>query len=351
MDAQQEETATKEKRVTPENIMKVGTGFQASKILLSAVKKGLFTRLAESPMTGEEVREEFDLDGRGLYDWLDALVALGFLEREGFKEEAVYRNAPDADRFLDQNKRGYIGGMLEMANDRLYPFWGDLEEALETGNPQNEIKHKDTDFFEILYEDEERLNQFTRAMAGVQMGNFKTLVHKFDFSSYDSLCDLGGADGELCLQVAEAFDHIDCINYDLPKVASIAEEKIEEWGMEDRVEVMPGNFWEEDIPEADVYTLGNILHDWGLEEKMELLEKVYNKLPEGGACIVIENIIDNERSKNIFGLAMSLNMLIETRDGFDFTGREFSSWADEVGFSSTEIIPLAGPASAAIAYK
>lgn len=346
-----EKAATKEKRVTPENIMKVGFGYMASKVLLSAVKMGLFTDLAKQPMSGEEIRQKFDLDGRGLYDWLDALVALGFLEREGLKEEAVYRNAPDADRFLDQNKKGYIGGMLEMANDRLYPFWGDLETALETGNPQNEIKHKDTDFFEELYKDEERLKQFTRAMAGVQMGNFQVLTNEFDFESYESLCDIGGADGELCIQLAEHYDHLDCINFDLPKVASIAEDKIARNGLEDRIKVVAGDFWEDDLPEADVITMGNILHDWGLDEKMTLLEKAHESLPDGGACIVIENIIDDDRSENIFGLTMSLNMLIETPDGFDFTGRQFGKWCDEVGYRSTEIIPLAGPASAAVAYK
>ncbi len=338
-------------RITPKKIMKVGFGFSSSKALLTAVKLGLFTNLAQNPLSAEEIRKEFNLDGRGLYDWLDALVALGFLEREGLKENAIYSNSQDSDRFLDQNKRGYIGGILEMANDRLYPFWSDLEEALRTGNPQNEIKHEDTDFFEILYEDEDRLRQMTRAMAGIQMGNFKALVNKFDFSQYNTLCDMGGADGELSLQVASRHDHMECVTYDLPKVASIAEEKIKKWGLEDRVKSVAGDFWEEGFPEADVITMGNILHDWGLDKKLTLLEKAYSSLPEDGACIVIENIIDNDRSENVFGLTMSLNMLIETRNGFDFTSREIKEWARKTGFSSTEIIPLTGPSSAAIAYK
>lgn len=341
----------KKEQITPEQIMKVGFGFAPSKILLSAVKMGLFTKLAQAPMSAEEIRKEFDLDGRGLYDWLDSLVALGFLERQGLKEDAIYSNSPDSDHFLDQNKRGYIGGILEMANDRLYPFWSDLEEALGTGNPQNEIKHKDTDFFDELYKDKDRLRQMTRAMAGIQMGNFKALVGKFDFSSYNTLCDMGGADGELSLQVANKYEHMECITFDLPKVATIAKEKISKWGLEDRVQSVAGDFWEDEFPEADIITMGNVLHDWGLDEKLILLEKAYNSLPEGGACIVIENIIDNDRSENVFGLTMSLNMLIETRDGFDFTFNEFKDWCEDIGYSSTELIPLTGPSSAAIAYK
>lgn len=348
------DSTSKEKNeptLTPEKIMKVGFGFFNSKVLLSAVRMGLFTQLAQNPMSGEQIREAFDLDGRGLYDWLDALVALGFLEREGLKEKAIYSNAPETDRFLDQNKRGYIGGMLEMGNDRLYPFWGDLEEALKTGSPQNEIKHGGTDFFEELYKDKDRLRQFTRAMAGVQMGNFKALVQEIDFTPYNTLCDIGGGDAELSLQIAEQYDHINCINFDLPKVASIAEGKIERFDMGDRIKSVAGDFWEEDFPEADVITMGNILHDWSLEEKKALLEKAYKSLPEDGACIVIENIIDDDRSENVFGLTMSLNMLIETPGGFDFTGKEFDNWSREVGYSSSEILPLTGPASAAIAYK
>lgn len=341
----------REKRITPEKIMKVGFGFFNSKVLMSAVKMGLFTTLAESPMSGSEIRNEFDLDGRGLYDWLDALVALGFLERDGKKENAVYRNAPVSKRFLDSNKKEYIGGMLEMANDRLYPFWSNLEEGLETGNPQNELKHGDTKFFDKLYKDKDRLRQFTRAMAGLQRDNFKKLVHKFDFSSYDKLSDIGGADAELSIQVASYYEDIECTNFDLPKVASIAQSKIESREMSDQIQSVAGDFWEDDFPEADVITMGNILHDWGLDNKITLLEKAYRSLPEDGACIVIENIIDDNRSENVFGLNMSLNMLIETPGGFNFTGREFNQWTTEIGFTSTEVIPLTGPTSAAVAYK
>lgn len=338
-------------QVTPGKIMKAGFGFMTSKILLSAIGMGLFTELSQNPMSAEEVCREFELDGRGLYDWLDALVALGFLEREGLKENAIYRNAPVANRFLDRNRKTYMGGMLEMANDRLYPFWDDLEEALKTGDPQNEIKHNDAGLFEELYKDEDKLRQMCRAMAGVQMGNFRAFVDKFDFSSYETLCDMGGADGELSLQVANHYDHMDCTTFDLPKVASIAEEKIQRRGLESQVNSEAGDFWKEDFPRADVITMGNILHDWGLEEKLTLLEKAYDSLPKDGACVVIENIIDNERTENVFGLAMSLNMLIETREGFDFTGEEFERWSKKVGYSECEIIPLTGSSSAAVAYK
>lgn len=338
-------------QVTPARIMQTGMAFWSSKALLSAVKLDLFTQLAEEPLSAPEVQRRLGLDDRSLYDFLDALVALGFLEREGIRETARYRNAPDADRFLDRNKPSYIGGFLEMANDRLYPFWGDLEEGLCTGEPQNEIKLDERDLFDKLYDDPDRLEQFLSAMAGVQMGAFVALSEHFDFSPYSTLLDAGGASAALSIQVARSHKHMHCISTDLPVVEPIARQRIREAGLEDRVEARSLDFWEQDFPAADVITMGNILHDWGLPEKEALLGKAYKALNDGGALIVIENVIDDDRRENAFGLLMSLNMLIETRHGFDFTGADFDAWARKAGFSRTEVMPLAGPTSAAIAYK
>jgi hypothetical protein len=97
--------------------------------------------------------------------------------------------------------------------------------------------------------------------------------------------------------------------------------------------------------------MGLILHDWNLDRKMHLIRSAYEALPEGGAFIVIENLIDDARRENAFGLMMSLNMLIELGDAFDYTGADFAGWCREVGFQEVEILPLAGPASAGVAYK
>ena len=340
-----------EQRVTPTKIMQVGMGFWASKILLTAINIGLFTRLGRGPAKAEKLKNKLGLHERGLYDFLDALVSLGFLERKGLKENAVYRNAPDADLFLDKNKPTYMGGILEMSNNRLYKFWGNLEEALKTGKPQNEAKTGDRPFFEVLYEDESRLREFIRAMGSVQAGNFFEFAKGFDFSKYNTMCDIGGAGGNLAIQVATHQPHMKCITFDLPKVAAIARENVERMDFTPRVEVMEGDFFDDEFPEVDVITMGNILHDWGTEQKQLLLQKGYNALTDGGALIVIENIIDDDRRLNSFGLMMSLNMLIETESGRDFTKSEFDTWCEEAGFSRTEKMPLTGPASALIAYK
>ena len=238
-----------------------------------------------------------------------------------------------------------------MCNARLYRFWGDLTEALQTGKPQNEIKHTGKPMFDELYSDPARLEQFMDAMQGISLGNFHALAEKFDFSKYETVCDVGGATGQLCTILATHHPHLRCTSYDLPVVAPIAEKAIAAAGLTDRVAAASGDFFADPLPQADVITMGLILHDWNLERKMQLIRAAYEALPEGGAFIVIENLIDDARRENAFGLMMSLNMLIEFGDAFDFTGSDFAGWCREVGFQDVEILPLTGPASAGIAYK
>lgn len=144
---------------------------------------------------------------------------------------------------------------------------------------------------------------------------------------------------------------MECISFDLPEVSAIAKEKLESMDFTPRIKVISSNFFNEDFPNVDVITMGNILHDWGTKDKNLLISKAYQALPKGGALVVLENLIDDERKENVFGLLMSLNMLIETYEGYDFTASNFNHWAKEAGFQKTEVIPLTGPTSAAIAYK
>ena len=335
----------------PSHIMQVGMGFWPSKTVLSAVELELFTHLGAESMTGEEIGERLGLHPRAIYDFLDTLVALRFLERDGDGTDGRYRNTAESAAFLDKGQPAYIGGILEMSNARLYGFWGDLTEALRTGRPQNEIKHTGKAMFEELYSDPARLEQFMAAMAGISAGNFNALAQQFDFSRYETVCDVGGATGQLCTILATHHPHLSCTSYDLPVVVPIAERAIAAAGMSDRVTAAAGDFFAEPLPKADVITMGLILHDWNLDRKMHLIRAAYDALPEGGAFIVVENLIDDARRENAFGLMMSLNMLIEFGDAFDFTGADFAGWCREVGFREVEIVPLTGPASAGIAYK
>lgn len=337
--------------LSPARILEVGMAFWPAKVLLSAVELGVFTQLGSRSMTGAELQAALGLHARANPDFFDSLVALGFLDRDGDGAKARYRNTEETATFLDRSSPRFMGGFLEMANARLYPFWGALSEGLRTGAPQNEIKHTGTPMFTELYSKPERLEQFMDAMSGISAANFQSFADKFDFSGYRTLCDVGGATGQLSLLVAAGHPHMQCTSLDLPPATAIAARRVAAAGLSDRVSTNAIDFFAEPLPKADVITMGMILHDWNLERKMHLIRAAYDALPAGGAFVVIENLIDDARRENAFGLMMSLNMLIEFGDAFDFTGADFSAWCREAGFARTEVIPLGGPASAAVAYK
>ena len=335
----------------PSPILQTAFGFWSSKVLLSAVELGVFTILCERKLTGTELAEEIGMHTRGISDFFDALVAMKFLEREGNGASARYSNTPLTALYLDRNNPRYIGGILEMLNARLFKFWNDLPEALRTGKPQNEIKHGDKGMFEELYADPARLEQFLGGMTGLSRLNFEAFSEKFDFSRFKTLCDVGGATGLLSIEVAKRHPQMRCVSFDLAAVEPIAARSIAASGLRDRVITASGDFFTDPLPKADVITMGMILHDWNLERKKQLIRAAYEALPAGGAFVAIEALIDDARRENLFGLLMSLNMLIEFGDAFDYSGADFQSWCREAGFQRFEVIHLFGPSSAAIAYK
>ncbi len=332
---------------TPEYIMDVGLGFWASKTLLSAVELGLFSTLADAPADLPTLQKKLRLHQRSARDFLDALVALKLLEREN----GIYSNTPDTDLFLDRAKPSYIGGVLEMANARLYGFWGSLTEAVRTGRLQNEGKGGGENVFAAVYADPERLRGFLSARSGISVGAAQAIAANFPWGAYKTFMDLGSAQGMVPATLAGAHPHLTGIGFDLPPVKPVFEEFIAHRGVEDQVRFRGGNFFEDPLPMVDVIVMGHILHDWDLPQKKLLLGKTFNALSKGGAVVVYDAIIDDDRRENAFGLMMSLNMLIETAGGFDYTGEDCQAWMREVGFSKTRIEPLVGPDSMVIGFK
>lgn len=334
-------------QASPDHILQTGLGFWASKTLLSAVEMGLFTELAHGPEDLRSLQGRLGLHPRAARDFFDTLVAIGFLQRQNGR----YANTPSTDFFLDRHKPSYIGGILEMANHRLYPFWSHLTEALRTGKPQNEARTGDTPMFEALYADPARLKEFLAAMSGISHGASVAIGAKFSWRSYRTFVDVGTAQGNTAAQIVLANAHLSGIGFDLPEVGPIFEDYVDGLGLNGRLRFAPGSFFDNPLPQADVVVMGHILHDWELDIKKMLIRKAYDALPKGGAFIVYEAIIDDDRSKNAFGLMMSLNMLIETPGGFDFTGADCQGWMREIGFSETRVEHLVGPDSMVIGIK
>ena len=334
------------RQLVPDRIMQLGFGFWGSKTLLSAVELGLFTELANGSRDATSLAKRLKLHPRSARDFFDALVALGLLKRIG----ARYANTAETALFLDRAKPTYVGGILEMANARLYRFWGSLTEALQTGKPQNEVKTGE-DFFGTLYADPQRLEGFLKAMTGLSRGTARAIAAQFPWKRYHSFVDIGCAQGGVAVEIALAHKHLTGQGMDLPVVRPVFEAYTKSQRLQKRVTFHPGDFFKEPLPKADVLIMGHILHDWDLKEKMMLLRKAYAALPTGGALIVHEALIDDARKQNAFGLLMSLNMLIETHGGFDFTGADCRSWMKKAGFTRTKVESLAGPDSMVIAIK
>ena len=335
----------------PSPILQTAFGFWSSKVLLTAVEFGLFTKLGNRRLTGPELGAELELHPRAISDFFDALVAMKFLDRDGDGASSKYFNTPAGELYLSSESPRYVGGILVMLNARLFKYWNDLPEALRTGKPQNEVKHGEKGIFEALYAELPKLEQFLGAMTGLSRINFEAFAEKFDFSNFKTLCDVGGATGLLSIEAARRHPHLQCVSFDLPPVAPIAQKHIAAAGLSNRISTAAGDFFKDPLPKADLITMGMILHDWNLEKKMHLIRAAYESLPPGGALVAIEALIDDARRENVFGLLMSLNMLIEFGDAFDYSGADFFKWCKEAGFKRFEILYLAGPSSAAIAYK
>jgi hypothetical protein len=202
-----------------------------------------------------------------------------------------------------------------------------------------------------LYAEPERLRGFLKSMTGLSRPANQTIARQFPFKNYKSAVDVGTAQGDLIVQVAAANTHLSGIGFDLPEVGPIFEDYVAENRLASRVKFHPGSFFDTPIPKADVVMMGHVLHDWNLEEKKMLVRKAYEALPAGGAYIVYESIIDDDRSKNAFGLLMSLNMLVETSGGFDYTAADCVGWMKEAGFRETRVEHLLGPESMVVGIK
>jgi ubiquinone/menaquinone biosynthesis C-methylase UbiE len=315
-------------------------------VLLSAVELGVFSALAEGPLDLDALGERVGVHPRGRRDFFDALVAMGLLERSDGK----YANTPETERFLDPAKDTYIGGWLEMGGVRIYPMWAGLTDALRSGRPVSEPP-AGVDHFAALYRDPARMRLYVRSMTGLSLATNRAIARRFPWSRYRTFADLGTAEGDLPVAVASAHPHLSGVGLDLPPVEPLFTEHVAKFGLAGRVRFQAGDFTTDPLPRADVLVMGHILHNFGLEQKRELIARAYEALQPGGALLVYEALIDDARRTNVFGLLLSLHMLVATRAGFDYTGADCGRWLAEAGFRDVYVEPLGGPDSMVVGFK
>jgi hypothetical protein len=330
----------------PDRLVELGYAFRGARALMSAVELGVFTALAGAVLTGDDLQRRLGLAERGAHDFFDALVALGLLQRDGLGR---YSNAPDADLYLDSRKGTYIGGFFENLEAREYGMWRSLTTALRTGKPQTGFEAKE--HFGSLYSDPQRLDAFMRGMTGATLPVAQALASRFPWHDYNTVVDVGTAQGCLPAQIALAHPHINGGGFDLPMLKAAFDTYVERFGLSDRLQFFPGNFHTDPLPAADVMVMGRVLHNWDLATKQVLLKKACAALPAGGALIVYERFIDDSRRASSAGLLSSLNMLIMTAGGFDFTAAECIAWMREAGFRDMRVEPLVAGHSMIVATK
>jgi precorrin-6B methylase 2 len=329
-----------------DHIWQLGFGFWSSKTLLSAVELGVFTALADGPLDAEQLTVKLGISRRSAHDFFDVLVSLHLLNRD----EGKYSNTPETDHFLDRNKPGYIGGILEMCSVRLFGFWASLTEGLRTGKPQSEARNGQS-IYDMVYSQPALVEPFVSSMTGYSQGTAMALATKFPWQNYRSYVDIGTAQGAIPVQIAMAHPHLSGIGFDLQPVRDAFERYIARHGVADRITFHAGDFFADPMPSADVLIMGHILHNWALDERKTLLKRAYDVLPRDGALIVYESLIDDDRRTHTIGLLQALNMMIETEHGSNFTGAECRSWMLEAGFRDTLMEHLNGVDWMVVAYK
>jgi O-methyltransferase domain/Dimerisation domain len=332
--------------VTPDRIVKLGYAYREAKTLLSAVELGVFTALAEGPLDLDRLRNAIGIDQRGARDFLDTLVALGLLDRD---HAGRYANTPETALYLDRRKLTYIGGELEFLNAPLYASWDWLTSALRTGKPQTVTGS--AGMYPTRYADRTARDTFARAMTAGSLAAARSLAVKFPWEGYKTIVDVGAAQGCVPVQIAQVHPHIIGGGFDLPAVKPLFESYVQEHGLADRLRFHPGDFFQDALPNADVLVMGRVLHNWDLATKKMLLKKAYDALPRGGVLIVYERLIDDARRVNAAGLLASLNMLVMTAGGFDFTAADCIAWMRETSFRDMRVEPLAAEQSMVVGFK
>ena len=332
--------------MSPDHILEIGFAFRKSKALLSAVELGLFAVLAEGPQSVEALTCRLGLQGRGARDFFDALVALELLDRD---DNGRYANTSAGSAYLDPHQPTYIGGLLEYLNVRMYRTWDLLTPALRQGMPQ--CGPAAAGGFMEFYKDQAAFEIFLKGMTGGSRMAARALAEKFPWEAYETFVDIGTAQGCMPVEIAQVHTHLTGGGFDLPQLQTAFTSYVSEHNLSGRLKFYPGNFFEDPFPGAEVLIMGRVLHDWNLPKRKLLLSKAFEALTVGGTLIVHETFIDDTRCRRVHSLLASLNMLIQTDDGSEFTELECMTWMREAGFTQTHVVPLAGPHAAVIGTK
>jgi acetylserotonin O-methyltransferase len=306
--------------------------FRRSKTMFAAVDFGIFDRLSDKARRAEDLATDVEVDAAALARLLDGCVSLGLLTHT----EAGYRNTPVADRFLVRESPSTLNGYIKYSNESLYKLWDRLEDAVrEGGHRWTQVFGSRNALFDHYFRTDESAGNFLGGMHGFGQLASPPVVRAFDLSRFKHLVDLGGATGHLVIAACEAYPNLRGTVLDLPTVEKFARAHIARSSAADRIDFLASDFFADDLPPADLYNLGRILHDWSEEKIVPLLRKVYSALPAGGALLIEETLVNADRSGPMPSLMQDLNMLVCT-DGRERTCSEYRELLAAAGFTHVD---------------
>ncbi|MFI9256714.1 methyltransferase [Streptomyces sioyaensis] len=329
---------------TAEPLLQMAADFYKWRTVLFAVELGLFTALLHTPMTPAGVCDRFGIGRRGAADFLDSLVSVGLLERAD--GDGAYRTAPLAARFLDGEKAAYLGRFLQQADAR----WSRVGEGLLTGEPQNGAR-PGAGMFVRQHRSRQEWRAYYGGMDALNGPSGRALVDAFDWGTVKRVTDVGGARGNVLAELVRAHPHLEATVFDLPAVEPVFTEHMAELGLTGRVAFRPGDFFRDALPESEVVVFGHVLHDWDVEQRRQLARRAFEAVAPGGYALAYDTMIDEERRTKTNSLLVSLNMMLCTPGGSEYTPSEGARWFEDAGFAEVSHRPLAGDDTLLVAHR
>src|SRR4051794_15131943 len=313
-------------------VLELILAFRRSKTMFAAVEFGIFDRLATGPAEAEELARALAVNASALSRLLDGCVSLGLLTHT----DSGYQNTALADQFLIQESPNTLHGYVKYSNRSLYKLWDHLEDAVREGsNRWTQVFGSRDALFDHYFRNDESASNFLGGMHGFGQLASPPAVRAFDLSRFGHLVDLGGATGHLAIAACEEYPNLRATVLDLPSVEKFARAHISRSTVADRIDFIASDFFADELPSADLYNLGRILHDWSEEKIISLLRKIYGSLGTGGGLLIEETIVNADRSGPMPSLMQDLNMLVCT-DGRERTFSEYRGLLESAGFAAVD---------------
>ena len=331
----------------PQPILDLVEGFRRSKVLFAAVELGVFDQLAQGPASAAALAADLRCDADALERLLSACVHAGLLESHGRQ----YRNSPATTHYLCQHSDQRVTGYVRYSNNVLWQLWGKLEDAVREGTHRwKQVFGSDGPIFDQFFATEGQKREFLLGMHGYGCLSSPEVVQAFDLSRFRRLIDLGGATGHLAVAAIRRYPQLEAAVFELPTAASFTREMLAQAGAAERVAVLEGDFFRDELPAGDLFALGRIVHDWGPEQVVHLLSRIYARLPPGGAILLAEKIVWEDKSGPRWALLQSLNMLVCT-EGKERTLSEYARLLETAGFREIQGRRTGSPLDAILAIK